>query len=101
MTRFSIKYRAPRVGPPLVWLNQAGPDRNRDSLDSRPDPELRSDLFQIAIDRAGGQSEDAADVARTFAAANPDEAFEFSRAQGEALRSDVCLTVWCHEITRL
>lgn len=48
MTRFSIKYRAPRVGPPLVRLNQAGPDRNRDSLDSRPDPELRSDLFQIS-----------------------------------------------------
>ena len=96
-----MKNRASRVDLPSVRLNQAGPDRNYDSLDSGPDPQLRSDLFQIAIDRAGGQSQDAADVARTFAAAHPDEAFEFSRAQGEALRSDVCLTVWCHGITRL
>ena len=101
MIRFLIKNRALRVAPHLIRFNHAGPHCDCDRLDSCPDPEFRTDFLQIAVDRAGRQSKDAAYIPGTLSASDPDEAFELPRAQREALRSDIHLMVWGHDLPRL
>lgn len=88
-------------GAQLIRFNDAGSHRDDDRLDSCPDPQFRTDLFQIAIDRAGRQPEDAANIARTLSARDPYEAFELPRAQRHVLRSDIPLMVWGHDLPRL
>ncbi|EKY29726.1 hypothetical protein HMPREF0185_01066 [Brevundimonas diminuta 470-4] len=40
-------------GAKSIRFDDAGPHRDCDRLNSCPDPEFRTDLFQIAVDRSG------------------------------------------------